>query len=178
MLIRAAVPEDALAVAGVHVRSWQAAYRGLLPDPYLDGLRAEDRAAKYDFAHADLLMPKTIVAVDGGTIRGFATTMPSRDADTAGQGELCALHADPAWWGRGVGAELVKAARGQMVEAGFTEALLWVLAGNARAFRFYERDGWKADGMQRSDVVWDVAVEEIRFRRTLQAVQPRDCVRA
>ena len=27
-------------VARVHVRSWQAGYRGLLPDAYLDGLRA------------------------------------------------------------------------------------------------------------------------------------------
>jgi GNAT superfamily N-acetyltransferase len=36
-------------VACVHVRSWQAAYRGLLPDEYLDGLRAEDRANRYTF---------------------------------------------------------------------------------------------------------------------------------
>jgi hypothetical protein len=41
--VRPARPDDALPVAGVHVRSWQAAYRGLLPDDYLDGLRAEER---------------------------------------------------------------------------------------------------------------------------------------
>lgn len=43
MLVRAARTDDALAVAGVHVRSWQVGYRGLLPDAYLDGLRAEER---------------------------------------------------------------------------------------------------------------------------------------
>jgi len=35
MLLRPAEPDDALAVARVHVRAWQAAYRTLLPDDYL-----------------------------------------------------------------------------------------------------------------------------------------------
>ena len=79
MLLRPADPGDAMAVARVHVRSWQAAYRNLLPQDYLDGLRPEDRAARYDFASQDLQKPKTIVAVDRGLICGFATTMPSRE---------------------------------------------------------------------------------------------------
>jgi hypothetical protein len=40
MFLRRAEPADAMEVARVHVRSWQVAYRGLLPDAYLDGLRA------------------------------------------------------------------------------------------------------------------------------------------
>jgi hypothetical protein len=44
MFLRPAEPSDASAVARVHVRSWQAGYRNLLPDQYLDGLRPEDRA--------------------------------------------------------------------------------------------------------------------------------------
>jgi hypothetical protein len=57
----------------VHVRAWQVAYRGLLPDEYLDGLRAEDRAGRYTFGSADPGVPSTIVAVVDGVIRGFAT---------------------------------------------------------------------------------------------------------
>lgn len=41
-----------MAVARVHVRSWQVAYRGLIPDGYLDRLCPEDRAVRYDFTHA------------------------------------------------------------------------------------------------------------------------------
>lgn len=47
--VRGAVAADAMAIAGVHVRSWQEGYRGLLPDEYLNGLRAEDRASRYRF---------------------------------------------------------------------------------------------------------------------------------
>jgi hypothetical protein len=64
MLLRPAAPDDAIAVARVHVQSWQAAYRTLLPDDYLDQLPPEDRAAKYDFASRDPLKPRTIVAAE------------------------------------------------------------------------------------------------------------------
>jgi len=100
MFLRPAEPEDALAVARVHVRSWQAGYRGLLPDAYLDGLRAEDRAQRYRFASDDLREPVTVVAIDDGKICGFSTTAPARDPDVADDGELSALYVDPAWYRR------------------------------------------------------------------------------
>lgn len=167
MFLRPAEPDDAMAVAHVHVRSWQAAYRTLLPAEYLDQLRPEDRAAKYEFASPDPSKPRTIVAEVDGVICGFATTMPSRDAETSSDGELCALYVDPEWWNRGVGVALVSAARASLAEAAFRNAVLWVLVGNVRAERFYEADGWRCDGVRRMDTVWGVTVEEIRYCRAL-----------
>jgi len=170
MLLRLAEPEDAMRVAHVHVRSWQKAYRGLLPDEYLDGLRAEDRAKRYDLANRDVLKPVSIVAadedVDEENICGFATVSQARDADASRHGELCALYVDPEYWGQRVGCALMAAARVHLVEAGFRNAILWVMAGNARAERFYRIDGWlpDPDGLRRTDTVWGVTVEEIRYR--------------
>ena len=182
MLIRPAQPADAMAVAGVHVRSWQAAYRNILPDDYLNQLRPEDRAAKYDFASRDPLKSQTIVAVEGGinpaihriaNIMGFATTMPMIDSDMPGYGELCALYIDPQQWGKGLGVALVSAARAQMFAHGFRKAVLWVLTGNVRAERFYQNDGWGADGVHRKAIVWGIEVDEIRYARQLElAVAP------
>jgi GNAT superfamily N-acetyltransferase len=169
VLLRPAKPDDAIAVARVHVRSWQAAYRTLLPDEYLDQLRPEDRAQKYDFASLDPLKPQTIVAVDEGLIRGFATTAPSRDPDLANHGELCALYVDPEQWGRGTGVALVSAARARLFELGFRNALLWVLMGNVRAERFYQGDMWAPDGRRRTDSVWGVTVDEVRYQRGIEA---------
>jgi GNAT superfamily N-acetyltransferase len=167
MIIRPAEPEDAMAVARVHVRSWQAAYRKLLPDEYLDGLRAEDRAQRYDFAALDPLKPRTIVAAEDSSIYGFGTTAPSRVPDLPEHGELCALYVDPEQWGRGIGVALMSAARTHLVELGFRSAFLWVLAGNVRAERFYRMDGWSPDGVSRTDTMWGVTVEEIRYQRRL-----------
>jgi GNAT superfamily N-acetyltransferase len=167
MFLRAAKAQDAMDVARVHVRSWQAAYRGLLPDEYLDALKPEDRAARYTFENPDTAKPWTIVAEVDGFIAGFATTAPARDADAEGCGELCALYVDPDYWGRGIGAELIKGARARLVELGFQQAVLWVMKGNLRADRFYAIDGWQPDGQERSEVVWGIAVNELRYRRKL-----------
>src|ERR1700733_13097606 len=119
MLLRPAEPVDAMAVAGVHVRSWQAAYRGLLPDAYLDGLRAEDRAQRNGFTSEDVRDPASVLAIEDGTICGFATPAPSRDSDVVDDGEVFALYVDPEWWGRGFGAALVTEARRRLVDLGF-----------------------------------------------------------
>jgi GNAT superfamily N-acetyltransferase len=167
MLLRPAEPDDAIAVARVHVRSWQAAYRSLLPDAYLDQLRPEDRAARYNFSHVDPRQPWTIVSTDGGVIHGFATTAPTFDLTMAGYGELCALYVDPDYWGCGIGVALVSAARARLIEQEFQDALLWVLAGNVRADRFYRKDKWLPEGVQREDEIWGVKVNESRYRRKL-----------
>lgn len=97
MLLRSAAPEDAPPVARVHVRSWQAAYRDLLPQSYLDELRPEDRAKHYDFGATDRSKPSTIVAAEGSAIVGFVTVAPARAPNVLGSGELCALYVDPDW---------------------------------------------------------------------------------
>ena len=164
MEIRLAQSDDALAVAHIHVRAWQVGYEGLLPADYLHGLRAEDRAARYDLGNRNPSRPVTLVAVDGDAICGFATVTPT---DTPACGELGALYVSPERWRSGVGLGLAVAARWQLVAFGHREAVLWMLSGNSRAEMFYARDGWVKDGGQRVVSLWDVTVEELRFRRDL-----------
>jgi GNAT superfamily N-acetyltransferase len=165
--LRAARPEDADDVAGVHVRSWQAAYRGLLPDAYLDGLRPEDRASRYTFGRLEPDQPRTIVAEHDGAIVGFATIRPSADADAPDAGEVAALYVDPPMWRSGVGRLLIAEARDHLVRDGYREATLWVLVGNQRAQRFYCADGWWPDGQRRDQSSWGITVDEKRYRRPL-----------
>ena len=167
MLLRAATPDDAMAVANVHVRSWQVAYRGLMPDEFLDALRPEVRAGRYTFGSPDPLQPATIIAVDEGAICGFATTGPALDTDGHGKGELYSLYVDPPSWHLGVGRALIAAAREHLRGHDFTEARLWVLAGNDRAERFYRADGWGSDGTRRVAEVHGLMVDELRYDRQL-----------
>ena len=154
------MPDDALAVAGVHVRSWQVGYRGLLPDAYLDGLRAEERARRYHFDDPDPRSPRTLVAVEGGEIVGFGSTAPAPGLD--GVGELVALYVDPTAWRRGVGRALIQAARARLVEQGFGACVLWLLVGNRAGEAFYRADDWLPEGTRRVAEVWGTEVDEIR----------------
>jgi GNAT superfamily N-acetyltransferase len=167
MLLRTAQPADAIAVAEVHVRSWQGGYRGLLPDGYLDALRPADRAKHYTFGDPDPLKPATIVVLEEGTICGFATTGPSRDHDSSGAGEVLALYVDPDRWGLGIGRTLIEEARSRLTRQGFPRARLWVLCGNRRAGRFYAIDGWEPDGARREDEIGGATVTELRLSRSL-----------
>lgn len=147
-----------MAVARVHVRAWQIGYRGLLSDEYLGGLNPVDRAKRYTFGDVSPQKPRTWVAIESGTIVGFATIA---------LGELNALHVDPDYWRRGIGAVLQSAALAALYELGFRNAMLWVLAGNVRAINFYQSQGWTADGTSRDAEAWGVRVEEKRFIRSL-----------
>jgi GNAT superfamily N-acetyltransferase len=171
MQIRPALPADAMEIAAVHVRSWQAAYAGILPAAYLAALRPEDRAARYDLTHTDPAAPYTQIAIDQGRIIGFATALPSEDAG-AGWGEVRALYVDPDCWGHGAGSALLRSAEAHLARMGFLQAALWVLTGNHRAAQFYERHGWMADSIHRTDTVWGITVEEDRFWRKLPASEP------
>lgn len=164
--VRPAVPADAYDVARVHVRSWQSAYRGLIAQDYLDSLTPEAWAGRYTFGRMGLRLPSTVVAVDGPTICGLATTGLCDDpASTCG--ELMAIYVDPAQLGTGVGCLLLTAARERLRRVGVAEALLWVLDGNMRARRFYERDGWRFDGARRTVTFGGCPVEQLRYRRSV-----------
>nr|WP_228047558.1 GNAT family N-acetyltransferase [Saccharopolyspora sp. HNM0983] len=155
-----AAPADARAVARLHVRAWQVAYRGLLPDEHLDSLSVEQRAARYRFGSGPLT---TALARESGDLLGFVTFGPA--GDEAGAGQVHALYVDPAAWRRGTGAALLEHAQNRLRAAGFGAAMLWVLAANDRARSFYARHGWRPDGGRRTECLGGRAVDEVRHRR-------------
>jgi GNAT superfamily N-acetyltransferase len=162
--VRPAVPADARDVARLQVRSWQSAYRGLIAQAYLDGLTHEVFANRYTFGRVGLRMPSTLVAVDGAAIRGLVTAGLCREMDFPNFGELMAIYVDPAHVRTGVGRLLMTAARERLRLVGVAGALLWVLDGNVRARRFYERDGWEVDGACRTVTFGPSAVKQVRYR--------------
>jgi GNAT superfamily N-acetyltransferase len=148
--IRAALPDDAAAIAALHVDSWRWAYRGLLTDEVLDGLRVEDRAATWSKLLVDLEV-SVVVAEREGAFAGFASGCATRDDDAApGTGEVAAIYVAASAVGSGLGVDLFARIQDELRSRGFSRASLWVLESNARARRFYEREGWRWDG-SRSD---------------------------
>jgi GNAT superfamily N-acetyltransferase len=170
VVVRAAVVEDAAAIGRVHVRAWQAAYRGQMPEAYLDGLHAEGRAAGWARGLARDRRDAPVLAADlDGRLVGFAAVGAAEEP--AGCGELYALNVDPDHWGVGVGRALLDAACAALAGLGCREAVLWVLPGNDRARRLYARGGWRPDGARRTQEVLGVVVEEVRYGRRLDLDQ-------
>lgn len=170
MNVRRAVEADARVIAEVHVRSWQAAYVGLLPDTFLAGLSADDREPVWREILVDMARPanRTLVLTDTGTVVGFAHFCPSRDPDASPTtGEVTSIYLSPDAWGRGGGRLLLDQVIASLREGTFTEATLWVLDTNRRARRFYEAAGWLTDGAEKTDDRRGFPLTEVRYRRPL-----------
>jgi len=164
--IREAVPADARSIAEIHVRSWQAAYRGQLTDDYLDGLSVDARLEQHrESLEAPPAEWRTWVAEDDRGTIGFAVTGPSQDADATDRtAEVYAIYLDPERVGTGSGRALFEHAVGDLRERGFAAATLWVLETNEVARRFYEVAGWALDGTEASERVDDELRPTVRYR--------------
>jgi len=139
-LVRAAGIDDAAAIARVHVATWKTAYRGLLPDDFLDSLSEshyEDRWRRTIADHGS----GVYVAQDGREVVAFASGGPERAGEDGFAGELYAIYVMRESQGRGHGRALVRAVSSGLHEVGLTDMIVWVLRDNSSARRFYERLG-------------------------------------
>jgi len=167
-LVRRAAPEDAESIATVHIESWQTAYRGQLPDPYLDQLDLElVRRTEFWRMHIATPRPNTEIWVACGSAHaeGFAALGPARDADPNSTGEVYAIYVQPRQWNQGLGRALFTHATNRLASLGFSTAILWVLESNARARRFYEIAGWSLDGATKLETLpGGIELREVSYR--------------
>ncbi|MEU0331763.1 GNAT family N-acetyltransferase [Streptomyces sp. NPDC006193] len=167
-LIRPMTLADCDRVSAIRTRGWRHAYRGLVPQPYLDGLDgaadAERRRARFAEGDGPVV---NLVAERAGTVVGWAAHGPYRDgAQHTGDAELYAVYVDPAHLGGGIGRALLDASVERC--SAYPRMLLWVLERNTRARRFYERAGFRADGAVEPFEVDGVRVPEVRYARSLR----------
>jgi ribosomal protein S18 acetylase RimI-like enzyme len=165
--IREATVEDAQAIATIHVDSWQAAYRGILPEAYLANLAVTQRREAWRksiiagrprvlVAHADTDAEKPIL--------GWVAFGDSRDGDKDHRwAEVETIYIAPALWRKGVGKRLMDAARHALQSAGYTDVALWVLLDNRRARAFYKRSGFVCDNSSRGVQLGGKWLTELRY---------------
>jgi ribosomal protein S18 acetylase RimI-like enzyme len=165
--IRPATPDDAAPIARVHVDAWRAAYRGLVPDEFLDGLDCDRRAQRVRewLASGEGV---TYAAEEGGQVLGFLTLGACRDEDVepGATGEIWGIYLAPARWRRGIGRALCRYAEEWLRAQGYRLATLWVFAGNGAARRFYEAMGFAPDGGSKT-LDFGVPLEAVRYRKAL-----------
>ena len=140
--IRPAVPEDAPAIAQVHVESWRTTYRGIFPQGLLDGLSIEDRARFWKDALAN--PPARSVTLVGcnetGQIVGFASGGVERTGHLGCDSELQAIYLLIGAQRQGLGTLLIRRFARELRSMGFNSMAVWVLARNPSR-KFYEALG-------------------------------------
>lgn len=165
VLIVPARPEDAAAIAAVHVDSWRETYEGIMPDWVLGSLSVADRTDLWRRVLSG--GGWVLLARDGGpkgAVVGFVNGGPLRDAGARPHdGEVGGLYLRRSHQGCGGGRALMAAAVRRLAVQGMTRLFVWVLADNRVARGFYERLGGVADRSQH-DVIGGTRLREVRYR--------------
>lgn len=99
-MVRRAKAFDASRIAEIHVTSWQVAYRGIIPDAFLNSLDVAKREQVWRDVITETANP-VFVAESAGSVVGFCHLAPSRDADLPRAAEITAIYLDPDHWRRG-----------------------------------------------------------------------------
>ncbi len=95
MTIRPATPADAAAIARIHVATWQATYKGIVPEAYLSSLSGPDFTTRWsEWLHGDTSIP-ICVAEKQQALIGFAAGGPIRKPTSGYDAELYALYVLP-----------------------------------------------------------------------------------
>lgn len=138
----------------VHVDTSRTTYAGIMPDEHLAGLSYRDREARWvRILTADRPAESNFVAQTAeGDIVGLAGGGPEREGNPIYRGELYSIYVLPECQRMGVGRRLVSAVARRLLADGFTSMLVWGLADNHPARRFYESLGGKRVGRKTTTV--------------------------
>lgn len=174
--IRAATRDDADGITDVQVASWRAGYAHVFPESVLhaddfdSSRRAFWRSWRFSPGHRLAVAVEHATGGAGERVIGFSSYGPERDrpGGVPGRGELYAFYFHPDRWGAGAAAALIEHTEERFRAEGFPTAVLWVLADNPRARRFYEKHGWVPSGASADfDVYCEVAVPEVEYGKDL-----------
>jgi len=165
---RPASPEDAAAIAALAVASIRA-YAFTPPDWEPPGAAAESALT----AELDRRLRATsawgYVAEHGDGLAGVLTMLPAAEAGRPDPDpalvHLWQLFVAASHWGTGLAVRLHADGLASAAARGFASARLFTPAGQMRARRFYEREGWAAAGPSFHDD--RIGFEVVEYRRPL-----------
>ena len=151
--IRRAKIGDAASIASVWVEGWKHTYRGIVPDGFLDSIEVDDWE---DRQRRILGTPRpgtaAYVAETACGVVGWASSGPNRAATLPFAGELYTLYLLSSSQRQGIGRMLMAAAAGDFIDSSVGSMVLWVLAENWNARRFYETLGGQPVGEQQVSI--------------------------
>jgi ribosomal protein S18 acetylase RimI-like enzyme len=155
LVLRTAVLADARPIAAFHTDCWNEAYRGMVPQDYLDRITVEDREIRW---HDRLTSPlrQTWMALRGDHVVGVASSGRSDEVDLPAL-ELMSLYVAADHRGGALAEQLLSRSIGS------APAHLLVFEENRRAQAFYRKHRFRAVGHRQLDA--DTGIPEVRMVR-------------
>ena len=160
-----AKPNDASDMAEVHMRSWEVAYKDIIPMEYIKRKNAT-RPDLFKRIITDENTTQYVIQVDNKTvgIMGIGEAMGD-DIDDSYY-ELYGIYLHPDYYRKGIGTQAVNFAFDKALELGKRFMNVWVFAENINSINFYKKCGFITDGKTKT-LDCDKVMECIRMKKDL-----------
>ena len=150
--------DDRKAISRIFERSWRYAYKGIIPQDYLDSIE-EGRWIPL----IDIPGWKTMICIENGEYAGTSTFSRSRSKEYPDDGEVISIYLLPEYTNKGYGKRLLEAVLNEMRKEGYREVFLWVLEENTAARKFYEGFGFLCSGDYTETAIGKKKLREVRY---------------
>ena len=150
--------DDPLVISNIYESSWKYAYKNIIPQEYLDSIptgRWANSITKDGMINLVLLENELII--------GTASICRSRWKQCDEFGEIVSMYFLPEYMGKGFGSHLLKRCIKELNSLGFDKILLWVLADNVRARKFYEKNGFVCSNEYLNDNIGGKEIREVMY---------------
>jgi GNAT superfamily N-acetyltransferase len=160
-VLRRATSADARLIAVMHAQSWSSAYRGILPDDFLDREMPAERETHWHTRFDELAAGagEALIAMQDDRPIGFVCLVAP---DENGSVLVDNLHALPGAKGSGLGTAMLTVAAQWARGRGATSMHLFVLEPNVAAIGFYESRGWRLAGPE-DDIMGGIHIIALRY---------------
>lgn len=165
--VRRAGPADAQILEATAGTAF-AGYRSFAPEGWSPPARGNEVVARIGRRLADPTMWCTLAEIEGapaGHVGFLASERTSRPDPAPELAHLWHMFVRPPHWGTGLAIDLHTLAIEEATRQAYTAMRLYTPSGQARARRFYEREGWRATGTH--TVHADLGLEMVEYRRRL-----------
>lgn len=150
--------DNPLEISKIYEKSWKYAYKGIIPQDYLDNIPTGQWANSLNKAGLN-----SLVLIDHGEIIGTASFCKSRWEKYSDYGEVVSIYFLPDYIGNGYGRLLLNKCIEELKQSGFNKVLLWVLEDNHRARKFYEKYGFIYSEVFMNDNIGGKNVREVLY---------------
>jgi GNAT superfamily N-acetyltransferase len=148
---REAAAADCLAVARVHVQSWQESFAGIVPQIFLDKMSVEKRAKAFEKGFSAPFYKMYVSEAPERGIVGFADLGEPREDIDGYEGELYAIYLLPKFQRKGIGERLFHL--GVEFLKGSGKHSMYLLALEVSPYRsFYEKMGGRIVGRKQIEI--------------------------
>jgi len=165
--IRKATLKDVNVISNIYALSWKSAYKGIVPQKYLDVLKCNFWVSSFQNWINNNILTAQLINENEMPV-GCVAYGKARDVNFANWGEIVSIYLLPDHFRKGYGQKLLQTAIIDMKLKGYENCYLWVLKENIKARNFYESNGFICNNDECFCEIMKKQLVDVRYILTLE----------